>query len=119
MACLLVAGLFFCRYYGVQIQRHLALIAAGLGFHSIIQAADNMFLEHWRNNWINSFTVWEALRHFSFEIALMLWVAALWKPVPAAPPVPALLGSDKYAELGPQVTTRLRELNTRLLEMWK
>jgi hypothetical protein len=116
---LLVTGLAFCRYYGVQVQRHLVWIAFGLGFYSIAQAADNTFLQHSPHHWLNHFAIWEELRLRSFNIAVILWGIALWKPLPAAQPAPVLLGRDDYERLSPIVTMRLRELNTRLLEMWK
>jgi hypothetical protein len=116
---LLITGLAFCRYYGVHVQQYLVWIAFGLGFYSIIQAADNTFLQYSAQHWLSHFAIWEELRIRSFNIAVVLWGIALWKPLPAAEPAPALLGRNEYEKLRPVVTTRLRELNTRLLEMWK
>jgi hypothetical protein len=116
---LLITGLAFCRYYGVHVQQYLVWIAFGLGFYSIIQAADNTFLQYSPQHWLSHFAIWEELRIRSFNIAVVLWGIALWKPLPAAEPAPVLLGRNEYEKLSPVVTTRLRELNTRLLEMWK
>lgn len=115
VAGVLIAGLLFCRHYGIKIQGYLAWIALGLGFYSLVQVGDNTFLEQW----LNGFALWENLRHFSFDIALAFWGVALWKPLPAVQPAPPLLSHEKYEELAPQMTMRLRQLNTRLLEMWK
>ncbi|HLW82197.1 MAG TPA: hypothetical protein VKS20_09165 [Candidatus Acidoferrales bacterium] len=111
---LLIGGLAFCRYYRVQVENYVAWIALGLGIHSIIQATDNTLLP-----WLNHFALWAALSHVSFDIALIMWGVALWKPLPAPRPAPILLTSSEYQSLTPQVTARLRSLNTRLLEMWK
>lgn len=119
VASLLIAGLFFCRYYRVQVKRHLAWIALGLGFYSIFQIADNTFLSHWMSHWAATFAIWEGLRHFSFNVALILWAIALWKPLPVTEKAPALLSRNEYETLSPLVTARLRDLNVRLLEMWK
>lgn len=119
VAGLLIAGLAFCRYYRVRVDGYLLWIALGLGFHSIFQIADNTFLQYWSSHWVSHFATWEDLRHFSFDITLMLWGIALWKPLPIARPAPALLSRGQYENLSPFVTTQLRELNTRLLEMWK
>jgi len=116
---LLIAGLAFCRYYRVRVDGYLLWIALGLGFHSIFQVADNTFLQHWSSHWPRHFVIWEGLRHFSFDIALIMWGIALWKPLPALRPAPALLNRDEYEQLSPLVTSQLRKLNTRLLEMWK
>lgn len=114
IAGLLISGLAFCRYYQVQVENFLAWIALGLGFHSIIQATDNSFLP-----WLNHFASWAALSHASFDIALVMWLVALWKPLPAMRPKRARWTRAEYETLSPQVTAQLRELNTRLLEMWK
>ena len=111
---LLLGGLAFCRYYRVRAENYVAWIALGLGFHSIIQATDNTFLP-----WLKHFELWAALSHVSFDIALIMWLVAVWSPLPAIQPSRVLLGRDEYDRLSPQVTAQLRELNTRLLEMWK
>lgn len=117
VVAVLVFGLIFCRYYGVQIDRHLAWIALGLGLYSAVQVANNTFLGDWLTH--AHFPIWAALRHASFNIAATFWLVALWKPLPARQPAPVLLGRGEYDRLAPQMTLRLRELNTRLLEMWK
>jgi hypothetical protein len=118
VASLLIAGLLFCRYYGVPVRRHLAWIALGLGFYSIVQVGDNTFFSHWMSHWSATFAVWEGLRHSSFNLALILWAVALWKPLPAVQPT-ALWSGNEYDALSPLVTARLRDLNVHLLEMWK
>lgn len=116
VVAILIVGLMFCRYYGLRIERYLIWIALGLGFYSAVQVANNTFLQ---NSVIGHFAIWGDLRHASFNIATILWLVALWKPLPAARPAPVLLVSGEYESLAPQVTLRLRELNARLLEMWK
>lgn len=119
VAVLLIVGLAFCRYYAVRVERHLAWIALGLGFYSIVQVADNTFLQYWSHDWASHFAIWDGLRHFSFDVALLMWIWALWKPLPAERPAPKVLCGDEYETLSPVIAVRLRELNTRLLEMWK
>ncbi|MGH9729711.1 MAG: hypothetical protein ACRD4V_14135 [Candidatus Acidiferrales bacterium] len=114
---ILIFGLIFCRYYHVQIDRSLAWIALGLGFYSAVQVANNTFLGNWLTH--ANFPIWEDLRLASFNIATVFWLVALWKPLPARQPAPVLLTHGEYEVLAPQVTLRLRELNARLLEMWK
>src|SRR5487761_497497 len=114
---ILIFGLIFCRYYGVRVDRHLAWIALGLGFYSAVQVANNTFLGTWLTQ--TNFIIWQVLHEISFNVATMFWVVALWKPLPARQPAPVLLAPGEYERLAPQMTVRLRELNSRLLEMWK
>lgn len=113
---ILVFGLGFCRYYGIRIPRHIGWIGLGLGFYSAVEVANNTALQRWA---LTYFPVWENLRHASFNIATICWCMALLAPLPAIRPAPVLLRRGEYENLSPLVTTRLRELNTRLLEMWK
>ncbi|MHB8755850.1 MAG: hypothetical protein ACYC92_12985 [Candidatus Acidiferrales bacterium] len=114
---ILILGLIFCRYYGVRIDRHLAWIALGLGFYSAIQVANSTFLGTWLTQ--TNFIIWQVLHEISFNVATIFWLVALWKPLPARQSAPVLLAPGEYDRLAPQMTVRLRELNTRLLEMWK
>lgn len=113
---ILLFGLAFCKYYGARIDGHLLWIGLGLGFYSAVQVANNTFMQQGLG-WY--FSVWENLRLISFNIATVCWLVALLKPLPAAQAVPVMLSQREYEILAPQVTARLRELNTRLLEMWK
>ncbi|MGB7023480.1 MAG: hypothetical protein WBD73_06750 [Candidatus Acidiferrales bacterium] len=113
----LLFGLIFCRYYGIEIPQHLAWIALGFGFYSAIQVANNTFLGDWLTQ--QHLLIWAALRRASFNIAILFWLVALWKPFPATAPAPVLLARGDYEFLAPQVSGRLRELNARLLEIWK
>lgn len=119
VVCLLIAGLGFCAYYSVQVKKHLTWMALGFGFYSIIRAADNVLLQHWSTPWLSHFAVWNAVQHSAFDVALLMWIWALREPLPAKRPAPVLLPGDKYQVVSPLISLRLRELNNRLLEMWK
>jgi hypothetical protein len=113
---ILVFALAFCRHYNLKIQPPIPLVALGLGLYSAIQVANNTFFQG-QHGW--QFTLWSAVRHVSFDLTLIAWCAALWKPLPALEPAPALLESGEYETIAPQLNAGLRELNTRLLEMLK
>jgi hypothetical protein len=111
---LLLFALLFCRYYGVKVDRMIARIALGLSFYSLAQVANNTFFSEAATN---LFPWWEQVRVISFEAALVVWISALWKPLPSAQPAPQLLEPGVYAVVSSQVSGRLRELNARLEEM--
>jgi len=112
----LVVLLAVCRYYGVRIEPLVRSLALGFGFYSAVQVANNSALQQWFNSF---FPFWNLIRMTSYDFALAIWCLALRKPIPASQPAPVLLEPRVYEQLAPQVTFRLRELNSRLLEMLK
>lgn len=113
---ILLFGLAFCRYYRIRVENYLAWIGLGLGFYSAVQVTNNTVLHELFRAY---FPLWANLRLVSFQIALIFWLVALRKPLPAMQPAPELLRRGEYETLVPQVNARLQELNSRLLEMWK
>ncbi len=111
---ILVLLLAICRYYGIQLEPVQKMIALGLGFYSAIQVLNNSVLRV-----THYFPMWNEIRIISFQVALVIWLLALLRPLPKAVPAPALLSQSVYDELSPQVNQRLRVLNQRLLEILK
>ena len=114
IAVILLSLLTICVYYRIGLEPSQRWIVLGLCFYSIIQALNNSFLRNWLSAHI---LFWNEVRLLSFEIAIVVWCVALWKPLPAERPAPVLLGQQVYDELTPQVNYRLRILNQRLLEI--
>jgi hypothetical protein len=116
VAGLLLVLLAFSRYYGIRVPLVVRYIAAGLGLHAGIEVINDSFMYAW----FASFFPWFAgIRVMSFDIALAIWCWGLRHPVAFAEPKPVLLEAQVYDEVTPQVSRRLRELNSRLLEMLK
>src|SRR5712692_1811011 len=113
---ILVLLLAVCRYYEIRLEPVQKMILLGLGFYSAIQVLNNSFMREWLTQY---FHWWNGIRLASFQVALVIWLLALRKPLPAVAPAPALLPQEVYDELAPQVNFRLRLLNQRLLEMLK
>jgi hypothetical protein len=114
IAAVLLALLATCAYYRISVEPSYRWIVVGLCFNSIIQALNNSFLRNWLSTQI---FFWNGIRLSSFNIAIVVWCVALWKPLLAERPAPVLLGQQMYDELTPQVNYRLRILNQRLLEI--
>jgi hypothetical protein len=111
---ILLVALVFCRYYRISVDRLNGLVALGLGLYSAIQLANNTFQNHWP---LAYESVWKEVRVASFAVSILIWAAALWKPLPDVQRVPNLLGAEVYSTLAAVVNVRLRELNARLEEM--
>jgi hypothetical protein len=105
--------ILFSRYYEIEIERPVMLIAIGLIVYSSIAVANS----HVLNNWLGSyFNIWAEIRNDSFVIALLFWLAAVWKPL-AARVRPTLLEPAVYGQMVPAMNFQLRQLNGRLSEM--
>ena len=111
---ILVLLLAICRYYRILLDPLQKTIALGMGFYSAVQVLNNSVLRV-----THYFPMWNQIRFISFQVALVIWLLALLRPLPAAVPAPALLPQSVYDELSPQVNYRLRILNQRLLEILK
>ena len=113
---LILFALAFCRYYRVPVDLLSGMVALGIGLYSAVQVANNTFLNHWLARYL---PYWGEIRTDSFDIVSLIWLAALWKPLPVPKKTPVLLDPDVYEVVTPQVNTRLRQLNARLEDMLK
>lgn len=107
---ILLFALAFCRYYRVPVDRLAGLVAIGIAFYAAVQVANNTFL----SQWLTYLPIWRVIRDNSYFISIFFWTAALWCPLPERPVVPELLDERVYGEMIPAVSTRLRELNSRI-----
>ncbi|MFZ0038319.1 MAG: hypothetical protein WAK91_12905 [Candidatus Acidiferrales bacterium] len=110
----LIFAFVFTRYYLIRVDRLLALVSAGLVFYSAVQVANHEFISVFRAEFYPSYAV---IVVNSFMISMFIWLVAVWKPVPANAPAAAMLGAQTYQQVIPEVNLRLRELNSRLLEI--
>lgn len=113
-AVMLLSLLIISRYYQIRIEHAPRLIAFGLCFYSLIQVLNNSFMGEWLAHYV---PWWNGIRLASFQVALVMWIVALWRPLPVAAPAPALLPQTVYDELSPHLNYRLRVLNQRLVEI--
>lgn len=52
-------------------------------------------------------------------LALTIWIVALWKPFPVDDRQIASPSDSTYLRLSPEINERLREINEKLLPLWK
>lgn len=113
---ILLIGLALCRYYQIRIEPPVPMILLGLGMYSAVQIINNGLLEAWKSNY---FARWNDVRGATFELAILFWCVALWKPLPATRLAPSLLSPEVYWQVSPEMNDQLRELNQKLQEIWK
>ena len=121
-AVILLTLLFISAYYRIRLEPVVRLVALGLCFFSTVQMLNNSFLVEWLVQYfrlMRFFPLWDGIRTASFNVAVVIWCLAVWRPLSATAPGAILLPQQVYDELAPQVNYRLRMLNQRLLEMLK
>ena len=114
-AVVLLFLLAISAYYRIRVQAPERLLILGLGMWSLLQVVNNVAFDLWPGY----FPWGRAVKVASFQVALLIWIAALRKPVPQEEHAPPVLSQRAYDELAPQTNLRLRLLNERLLEIFK
>ncbi len=113
-AVLLILLLGISHYFRIRVDRLSQLLVLGLGTWSLLQVVNNMALLLW-----SDYYHWgSAVKMLGFHLSLIIWIAALRKPIPQEEQVP-LLPQPVYDALAPQTNLKLRLLNERLLEIFK
>jgi hypothetical protein len=120
-AATVIACLVVVRYYSIQVPVAYKMILGGFCFYSCTEILINTVLQTLLKREFDAYQpIWQTWTMLSFIMVLFIWVAALWKPLPVdarqAPPPPS---DSIYRRLSPEVNERLRELNEKLLRLWK
>jgi hypothetical protein len=119
-AAAVIACLLLFRYYSVQVAAAYKMILGGFCLYSCTEILIHTVMQSLVKKAFYAYEpIWQASPTISFIVVLFIWVAALWKPLPieareAAPPVDSI-----YQRLSPEINERLRELNEKLLRLWK
>lgn len=110
----LVLAMWFCRYYQIPAPRLIGMIGLGLSLYSGLNILSNTLADRW----FRAFQpIWTEARGDSFILAELVWLIAIWKPLPVARPSPNLLDFQEYSVMTSSVNVRLRELNSWLEEI--
>lgn len=121
-AVILLTLLFISAYYRIRLEPVVRLVALGLCFYSVVQVLNNIFLGEWLTQYfrlMRFFPLWDGIRTVSFNVAVVIWCLAVWRPLSETAPEAILLPQQVYDELTPRLNYRLRMLSQRLLEMLK
>lgn len=110
----LAFALLFAKYYELKIERFLMLIIGGLFFYSAVQIGNSQLMSELKGRY---YEIYAGLTLVSFNIASLVWLTAVWKPVPAITATPSAPELGEFGASAPEMNARLRELNARLSEM--
>ena len=105
-AVVLVALLGFSTWYEVALGPVERNIVIGLGFYSCFQVINNTFMDQWMSRY---FHWWNSIRIVAFDIAMLIWLVPLRKPLP--PVEPGMLISEGVAiRLLRELLANMREI---------
>ncbi len=104
----LLSSLLMSARYRIPAGQGPRLIAVGLCFDSLFQVLNNSLLSFWLGPY---FSWWNNVRAVSFQVALALWLIAMWKPWPEIASAPAVVSQRIYESLAARVSARLRQLD--------
>ena len=112
----LAFSFLFAKYYQVKLERFMALIIGGLMFYSAVQIGNSQFMNQLKGPY---FDFYAELSLAAFSISTLIWLAAVWRPVPELTPVlePVEADAEALGASRQEVNARLRELNARLSEI--
>jgi hypothetical protein len=119
-ASAVIVCLLLVRYYSIQVPAAYKMILGGFCLYSCTEILIHNVLQSLAKEAFLAYQpIWQSSTVLSFIVVLFIWVAALWKPLPvearqAAPPSDSI-----YQRVSPEINERLRELNEKLLRLWK
>ena len=119
-ASAVIACLFLIRHYSIQVPGAFKLILGGFCLNSCVEVLIYTFIQILFHKGYSVHQVaWQIVSMVSFLAALILWVVALRKPFPVDDREAASPTDAGYQRLSPEINERLRELNEKLLRLWK
>lgn len=117
IATTLVALLAFGLRYKVSLGAVERNIALGLGFYSLFQVANNAFVDQWIGRY---FHWWNSMRVISFDIALLVWIIPLRKPLAASGlPGPLLIDEQAATNALQQLLDHMRAVRDEVKRLGK
>jgi hypothetical protein len=119
-AAAVIACLLLVRYYSIPVPAAYKMILGGFCLYSCTEILIHTVMQSLAKKAFYAYeSIWQSAPMLSFIVVLFIWVVALWKPLPievrkAGPPSDSI-----YQRLSPEINERLRELNEKLLRLWK
>src|SRR5438132_4717840 len=116
IAIFLTSFLIIANRYRIPIERSSFLIAVGVCLHSAFQVLNNTFFKTWLDPY---FSWWRNAYMVSFQVALLIFLVALRRPLPETKPIPTLLPRDTYHSYSRLIGQRLKDLGRDIQEVMK
>jgi len=119
-AATVIVCLLLVRYYSIRVPAAYKMILGGFCLYSCTEILIHTVLQGLAKKAFLAYEpIWQSSTVLSFVVVLFIWVAALWKPLPIEARQAAAPSDSIYLRLSPEINERLRELNEKLLRLWK
>jgi hypothetical protein len=119
-AATVIVCLLLVRYYSIEVPAAYKWILAGFCFYSCTEILINTLFQAFLKKAYDAYQpLWQSSTMVAFVVVAFVWVAALWKPLPADTRQVLLPADSIYQRLSPEINDHLRELNEKLLRLWK
>jgi hypothetical protein len=118
-AAAVIACLLLVRYYSIPVPTAYKMILGGFCLNSCVEVVINTGVQLLFHKYEVHQATWQFLTTLSFIVALFIWAAALRKPFPVEDRQTTPLSDSTYQRLSPEINERLRELNEKLLRIFK
>lgn len=82
-------------------------VVLGFGVYSAFQVVNDAFMQKWMMRY---FQWWVSASVISFEIALVIWIIPLLRPLPPATPPPTLLSEEQSTAILGNILAQLRRI---------
>ncbi|MFI5094556.1 MAG: hypothetical protein ACHQIK_14040 [Candidatus Acidiferrales bacterium] len=119
-ATAVIVCLLLVRYYSIRVPTAYKMILGGFCLNSCVEVLIYTVIQAlFHEGFEVHQATWQFLTTLSFVAALAIWVVAVWKPFPAEDRQTASLSDSEYQRLSPEIDEQLRQLNEKLLRLWK
>jgi len=119
-ATAVIACLALVRYYSIRVPSAFKMILAGFCLNSCVEVLVNTLIQVLFHKGYEVYqAAWQIVGMISFVATLTIWMVALWKPFPVDDRQIASPSDSAYRRLSPEINERLREINEKLLRLWK
>jgi len=119
-ASAVIACLLLVRYYSIPVPTAYKMILGGFCFYSCTEILINTILQAFLHKSFEVYQpIWQASRMIAFIVVQVIWTVALRKPLPVEKAQAASLTDSTYQQLSPEINEQLRQLNEKLLQLWK
>jgi hypothetical protein len=118
-ATAIIICLLLVRYYSISVPRAYKALLGGFCFFSCTIILINTIAQgilYRRSSQYEA--IWEFLTVLSYAAVQVVWAEALRKPL-AVPVATRSLPAAVYQQVSPEINERLRELNEKLLRLWR